>query len=35
MVLLECIYTTKEKKVTRHITEDLEISSDSDKPDEK
>ena len=33
--LEECKYIVKEKKVTRNITGDLEISSDSDESDEE
>ena len=33
--LEECKYIVKEKKVTRIITEDLEISSESDESDEE
>ena len=34
--LEECKYIVKEKEVTRHITEDLEVSVyDSDESDEK
>ena len=31
----ECKYIFKEKERTRHLTEDLEISSDSDETDDK
>ena len=33
MFLEECKYIVKEKEVTRHITENLEIFSDSDESD--
>ena len=33
--LEECKYIVKEKKLTRNITGDLEISSDSDESDEE
>ena len=35
MILEECKYILKEKEVTKHITEDLEISSDSDESNEQ
>ena len=33
--LEECKYIAKEKEVTRHITEEQDISSDSDESDEE
>ena len=33
--LKECKYIFKEKEVTRHLTEDLDISSNSDESDEE
>ena len=35
MFLEECKHLVKEKEVTRHITEDLENSSDEDKSNEE
>ena len=35
VILEECNYILKEKEVTKHITEDLEISSDSDESNEQ
>ena len=35
MYLKECKYIEKEKKVIRHITEDLENCSDSDESDKQ
>ena len=35
MFLEECKHLVKEKEVTRHITEDLENSSDSDESDKQ